>query len=209
MNNEILNIENTNIRSKVLITGLGRSGTSLIASIIKSIGYHMPYAYKLATNEDSQLRQLLKNGEIQGIKLELDDRVKKHHFVAWKDPKIFSHNGIELNKILDNEWVYILVFRDPYSIASRNIISQKSDDLDAALYEAAHNQKKLVTFYNLIKIKNPTYLISYEKFLSNKKQEIEKIADFLKININDQHITQILNNAQKDHEKYLKAQKGN
>lgn len=187
---------------KVLITGLGRSGTSAIASVFNSLGYYMPNAESHSNLEDLRLRDLLSKGYIDEIVLELSERTKMYDLVAWKDPKLYGEKGFQLNNKLDKDWLYILVFRDSYSIALRNNISIGQDLYDG-LIKAAKSNLKLAEFYGLIKDKNPTYVISYEKFMMDPKSFLVSLLDFLGLESKNEVVEKILNRALEDHNRYL------
>lgn len=150
---------------KILITGLGRSGTSAIASIVKNLGYFLGENVSHSTGEDFDLRKLLSQGETDSVRSELYRRCEMHDLVAYKDPKLFSLHGEKLLSELTNDWLYIFVFRDIYSISKRNVKSIGAN-LDQSLISAAHHQTKLVNFYNKAKFSNPTYLVSFEQLNS-------------------------------------------
>jgi hypothetical protein len=133
----------------VLITGQGRSGTSAVASIFYNLGYYMPSACKLSTLEDEILRQYLSGGNIESIVAELSLRQSQHNLVAWKDPKLYKKYGRELIKLLGKDWVYVIIFRDPYAIAMRNNLSMSYDRDDALLMGAKNNWKLLPSHSNL------------------------------------------------------------
>jgi arabinose-5-phosphate isomerase len=163
---------------KVLITGQGRGGTSAIASIFYHLGYYMPNGDTYATFEDEKLRQHLASGEVEEVIQELNFRVSQHDLVAWKDPKLFGINGRELSGKISNDWLYVFVFRDPYAITLRKSMSGDSV-VDRELLNASKYNRKLVEFYLSVKERNPCYIISYEKLLTDKLNVIGSLCDFL------------------------------
>lgn len=190
---------------KILITGLGRSGTSAVASIASQLGYFMPNVGNLATHEDEELRELLKNGDVAKIKAVLERRVAENEFVAWKDPKLFSVNGASLQRILDHDWLYVFVFRDPLCIAMRNNKSLNMD-IDTALTSAVAMQQKMVKFYTNTVNKFPTYKFSYEKFMLSPDTELKMFCEFLGIDHTCINFDLLKSNMNRDHNRYITAQ---
>jgi len=138
----------------------------------------MPSACTLSTFEDEILREYLSNGNIEAIIAELLLRQSRYNLVAWKDPKLYKKRGRELIKLLSNDWVFIIVFRDPYAITMRNVLSMNYD-MDRSLLLAAKNNWKLADFYMTIKDKHTCYLVSYEKLMVNTEATIVEILKFL------------------------------
>lgn len=194
--------------NKVIITGLGRSGTSAVASIFKFLGYYMPSAGMLATNEDKVLRALLKDGNVAEFVQELNNRAAKNTFVAYKDPKIFGVLGEKVLDAIDNEWLCIIVFRDPVSIAMRNKKSL-GVDFDQAFERAVNLQVKLFKFYKRIKQSKPIYLVSYEKLMTNKDAFLEELLSVLGFSFDQDDLDAIKSCLDSDHKRYLVAQPEN
>ena len=159
---------------KVIITGPGRSGTSAIAAIFHHLGYFMPDALKLATFEDDHLRRLFNEGDNEAVIIELKKREALHDLIAWKDPKLFGAQGQELASMLNADWLYVFVFRDPLCIALRNNKSRDTE-FDDELVSAVKSNVKLAEFYLKVKNLHPTYLISYEKFISDTEVELNAL----------------------------------
>lgn len=192
------------LKNRVLITGQGRSGTSAIASIFFHLGYYMPSAHKLSTLEDSILRQYLKSSDIDAIVDELALRTKSNLCIAWKDPKLFGIAGKELAAALANDFLYVIVFRDPFAIAERNARSMNVD-IDVALREASKSNMKLVDFYLSIKDSKPTYLISYEKLVTDRESVIVKLLQFIGVDNPSDAAHTIMEKMQIDHDRYLET----
>jgi len=198
---------NTNLVSckKLLITGLGRSGTSAVASFVHGLGYHMPFAKELATNEDVKLRTLLEAGDVTSIKKELESRAVKYPLVAWKDPKLFGIVGEKLLDLLDKDWVYLVVFRDPVSVAVRNNKSL-GRELDSELLNATTQQLKLALFYIKLKVNRRVHLVSYEKFITVFEKTADDMLSFLGLTCEKDDLANLQLFVRGDHERYLAAQ---
>ncbi len=187
--------------SKILITGLGRSGTSAVASIVKNIGYFLGEKVSPLTGEDVELRGLLSLGKTDSVRSELYRRCETYDLVAYKDPKLFSQHGERLLADMANDWLYIFVFRDVLSITRRNVRSIGAE-IDEALVSAAHHQLKLINFYNKTKLSNPTYLISFEQ-LNSMEGFMREFTNFLGFDLSAQQLRDLSLSVAVDKDKYL------
>ncbi|WP_188709624.1 hypothetical protein [Polaromonas eurypsychrophila] len=187
--------------SKILITGLGRSGTTAVASIIKNIGYFLGEEVSHASLEDFYLRRLLASGEIDSVRTELYRRCEKHDLVAYKDPKLFGLHGQKLLSKITNDWLYIFVIRDVLSISRRNVKSI-GVELDAALLNATHSQLKLINFYKKVKLSNPTYIVSFEQ-LNSIEEFLKEFTSFLGFDMSTQQLDDLRVSVGIDKGRYL------
>lgn len=193
---------------KILITGQGRGGTSAIASIFYHLGYYMPDASQLASMEDRTLQNMLKKDDINGLIQELASRERDWNLVAWKEPKLFSGNGLKLVDSLNKDWTYIIVFRDPYAIAYRNNISMGAD-IDQALIHAANNNRKLAGFYEKTNNILPCYLVSYEKLITKPDETLGKLLAYLGVSEPHLVLPELIEKLQQDKQRYLSVADNN
>ena len=190
-------------RKKVLVTGLGRSGTSAVASVLKNIGFYMFDGEPVPSLEDKTLNGLIRSGQIGELVERLEARAASNILAGWKDPKLFSDNGMRLLEALGSEWIYIFVYRDPLSIATRNSITMNVD-LEPALEQAIRLQKKLYNFNVLAANRCPTYRVSYEKFATKFEATVLGLTKFLSIPCDVSMIDSIKKSIDADHITYLK-----
>lgn len=197
--------ENNVRHSKVLVVGLGRSGTSAIASVLRNCGFLLSESNKLATQEDPELRAYLKDGNIDKFVETLQKRAEKFPLVAYKDPKLFGSYGSDVFHRLGGNWAYVFVFRDPYAIALRNKKSMNLD-LDLALEKAISSQKRLFDFYKMVSLVNPVYKISFEKFNTNRREELVQFVSFIgTFGKSKDFIDKLILDLDDDHSRYLKV----
>jgi len=161
---------------KILITGLGRSGTSAIATLLYHMGYNLGDVENSVTKEDRELRRNLKNGDYDAIVNILESRSQTHELVAFKDPKIYSSSHKNFIQKLSDEWLIVCVSRDPVSIAQRRVISE-GIDFEKALSETVDSQMRLMKF--MLTVEKPIIIISYEKFMSYPTQSVYELANYI------------------------------
>jgi hypothetical protein len=163
---------------KVLVTGLGRSGTSAAASIMFHFGYCLTELPPIRNHEDPHLRDLLKDGKIDEIVGILQNRVANHSHVAWKDPKIYGRSGQNLVGKLADDWLVVVIFRDPIAIAMRRAMSEQAE-FSADLARVISGQRKLLDFADGVAKTRAVLYVSYEKMLTDPVGFISEFAEYI------------------------------
>jgi hypothetical protein len=148
--------------TKVLITGVGRSGTTAVAAVFYSLGFHLGDAPIRHLHEDLAFRQLLRQGDTAALTSALQAWSTRHAAVAWKDPKIYAAASGRLMHLLPDDWLVIGVLRDPLAVAQRRAYSDGSELLPIA-HAVARFQMKLLAF--LQSVRHTVGLVSYERFM--------------------------------------------
>jgi hypothetical protein len=194
----------------IVVLGMHRSGTSLMASILKELKVDMGGEMSSGTAPDNP-KGFVENTNF----LRLNDHLLACAGGFWDIPpkteKIYklSQNKKQINKIksvLEAEQNKIFGFKDPRTslllelyypfLKNPYFIVCKRDRLSVAksLYTrgdmSIEDGLKLYDEYNkrievaLKKIRKPVLEISFEKITKNPEQEINKIKEFLKIATN-------------------------
>jgi hypothetical protein len=163
---------------KILVTGLGRSGTSAAASILFHFGYCLTESPQIRNHEDPHLRDLLKDGKVDEIVDILKARSAKNTHVAWKDPKIYGRSGPNLVGKLGDDWLVVVIYRDPIAIAMRRALSEQAE-FSADLARVITGQKKLVEFADGVAKTRAVLYVSYEKMLTDPVGFINEFAEYI------------------------------
>jgi hypothetical protein len=167
----------------VIVSGVGRSGTSMIAKVVDAIGIPMGRTDGLAVCEDREFNTALCLSDYHRLRQIIRDRDATHE--RW---------GVKLaslqNQIFPPQLNYfrsprlIIVMRDVAATAAR---SHKSGSEKTSLQETLRNVAKqtldMVTF-----IENatcPTLVISYEKLIAFPDSGIDQIANFCRIDVSE------------------------
>ncbi|KJV05547.1 hypothetical protein [Methylocucumis oryzae] len=110
----------------VLITGLGRGGTTALAQVFRGLGFVFEQADEFMETKD--YRRLLLAGDYQTLIADLQawQTSERHH--AWKDPKLLSpiHHQT-FYSALPNNIVLVVVLRDLVATTSRFISVEQAD----------------------------------------------------------------------------------
>lgn len=188
--------------TKLLVSGLGRSGTSAIGSILKHLGYYVGDVERVTTNEDKSLQNLLAKNLHDEIIEELNRRANTYPLIAWKDPKLIGSEGIKLIARLPNDWGIILTSRDPTSIAMR-LSRQHGTNIAKNLEDVLSRQNKLLSAIALIRTK-PVFVVSYEKLLANPEKTIMGLLIDINPNLLEQvDISKLWKSIRGDQAKYI------
>jgi hypothetical protein len=186
----------------IIVIGLGRSGTTLVASILSYLGIFLGDRANTAFMEDMRLTEPVESNEIQKVREVIADYNSKHKIWAYKRPSMLLFAG-RLNQEFRNPR-YIFVHRDFFSIALRNRISI-SRDINISI---AKCMKAYESVFALMKtVEAPSLHLSYELLLLDKVESANVIRDFIfdgsKVPaIDSTHLKNLLNER---HKAYLEA----
>lgn len=162
--------------SKVLTTGVGRSGTTAVAAVFHSLGFHLGDAPVPHLHEDSALRDLLLQGDAATLAGALQAWSTRHAAVAWKDPKIYAAASAAFMERLPDDWLVIGVLRDPIAVAQRRAYSDGAELLPTA-HAVARSQVKLLSF--LQSARHTVGLVSYERFMTDPEPTLASLLTVL------------------------------
>ena len=161
---------------KVLATGVGRSGTTAVAAIFHSLGFHLGDAPVTHLHEDVAFRRLLLEGDPAALAGALQAWSNRHAAVAWKDPKIYAAASGSFMDLLPDDWLVIGVFRDPLAVAQRRAYSDGTELLPTA-HAVARFQMKLLGF--LQSVRHTVGLVSYERFIVDPEPTLASLLALL------------------------------
>ncbi|WP_319496825.1 sulfotransferase [uncultured Cohaesibacter sp.] len=157
----------------IIVLGVARSGTSMIAAVLQKLGVFMGSEARSSVVEDVRLSKAMENGSAKDIKAVIAAYNEEHDVWAFKRPEAFVYLKKYLS-LFRNPRV-VVVFRDPVAIAMRNQISMHMEFLDQ-LERSAKKTHELVGFVKSLDC--PTMVVSYEKALYNPDHFIEKLVEF-------------------------------
>ncbi len=165
-----------------IVVGVARSGTSMIASMLRAMGVSLGERVDNIVHEDVELAKLLEQDRPDNRKLSqlVDMRNASHSRWAWKRPDAFRYIESALHEFRNPR--FIIPFRDTLAISLRNVISAES--------EFANTFRKTANDYVLLsqfveRLQCPALLLSYEKSVMHREATVEAVADFLSIKLND------------------------
>ncbi len=157
-----------------IVTGLHRSGTSLIASILRQVGIFMGKEINDIVHEDEAIVKILSRRDIDALRHLIAARDADYGTWGFKLPML-SQSLTPDHLSLFRDPRVIVTFRDPVSIAVRTALSEYQQPV-AALRTVVEHQAALVAFVD--RLQCPTLLLSYEKSLVLAGDFIDAVLHF-------------------------------
>jgi hypothetical protein len=156
----------------VMVVGLPRSGTSMVAAVLQAIGVYIGDRIDNAVFEDTEFAAALAGDSDRLLEL-IGARNERHRTWGFKRPEAYRRLD-QLCRACRNPRV-IVTFRDILAIALRNNISMQMEPL-ALLPRLAEESRKLVKTVG--ELSAPCLLVSYEKALQHPGEMVAAIAAF-------------------------------
>lgn len=153
-----------------IVLGLGRSGTSMVAGALHNLGIYM--GDNLGhTYEDPLLSGTFERKDFESAKKIIEEKNKNYSTWGWKRPSSINY----LNSIEDmfEDVVFLVVWRDIFSIGNRNKISMEYD-LFTSMENSLKSYTRLLSFVK--NTKKPIVLISYEKAMLSKETFVDLLT---------------------------------
>src|SRR5665213_1304388 len=160
-----------------IVTGLFRSGTSLVASLLSQAGIFMGQQINDAVFEDEEILAILRAGNVGKLKRLIAERNANYGTWGFKIPLIHTYLRPKQLALFDNAHL-IVSFRDIASIVVRNSLSEYKTAMTgspeavsqlhhqeamSALREAVRQLDAMLKFTG--NVSAPSLLLSYEKAL--------------------------------------------
>jgi hypothetical protein len=167
----------------VVVTGVGRSGTSMVAKLLDALGIWMGNTEGLAVFEDQEFNRALYQMDYNRVRQLINAYDNAHQRWGLKFASLQNH-------IFPPHLDYfrrphlIVVMRDIAATASRSHISDgQNRDSQAALRNVAKQTSDMVNF--ICESTCPTLVVSYEKFIMFPDKGIDAVAAFCGITMSD------------------------
>jgi len=191
-------------RCRLLVTGMGRGGTSSVASMLYHTGFNVCGEVPPHPNfEDEALRPLLLEGRLDEVQRELEARSERYPLVAWKDPKLYGDQGLELLSRLPADWTLLAVFRDPVAIVSRRMVSDQVD-FAQSMPSVMKFLGKLNKFVAEVQKSRRVIYVSYEKVITEPISTIKGIYSMLGADLDDAAAANLWDHMQLSQKEYLR-----
>ncbi len=160
----------------VIVSGVGRSGTSMTAGVVSALGLPMGKTENQAVFEDKEFITALLYFDYALLNTLIAARNAAAPRWGFKFPSLQNHLlPPQLGRFRNPH--LIVVTRDPVATASRAHISDPEQEDAAAAYFNVSNQAFDMMHF-LQKAHCPTLLLSYEKFVAFPEKGIDGIAAF-------------------------------
>jgi hypothetical protein len=157
-----------------IVTGQQRSGTSLVASVLRRVGIFMGTAINDNVHEDEALAKLLLARDREQFRRAIHERDAAYGTWGFKLPMLCDVLAPADFALFTNPHI-IVPFRDPVSVAVRQTLSDYRQPMPA-LRGAVDALAAMVAFVDQLDC--PTLLLSYEKSLVFPADFIDAIVGF-------------------------------
>jgi len=170
---EILNLPAIEECRTIVVVGVARGGTSIVAGALAALGLPMGERCHPPVFEDLRLSLAFEGQSDEAIEAVVADYNTSHDKWGWKRPSTLAQLD-RLEGALRNPH-FIFVFRDLFSIANRNAISMNLG-LDKGLRRALEDYGKIVDF--LERTRSPVMLVSSDKVVRFKQEFVQQLVEF-------------------------------
>ncbi len=164
-----------------IVTGLYRSGTSLVASLLQQAGLFMGSEINDVVYQDEELFDVLERRDLDSLPRIVAARNASRAEWGFKYPMLWRALNANQLRLFDAPRL-IVTFRDPVSVAVRTSLSEYHEPM-RALRDAVTDLAALLAF--LEAIDTPYLLLSYEKALMFPGDFIDALLRFCNVPSND------------------------
>ena len=182
-----------------IVTGLYRSGTSLVASVLQRAGLFIGSDINDIVYQDEEFFRVLAAGRIEALPPIIGARNADHRTWGFKYPMLWQALTASQLRLFDAPRL-IITFRDPVSVAIRTSLSEYQEPM-RALRDAVADLSTLMAFVS--ELKCPYLLLSYEKALTAPRDFIDVLMRFCDIPCDDELRDRLLGMIELNRPNYL------
>lgn len=150
----------------IVVTGIARSGTSMVASVLRSAGLTMGDALHAVVEEDAEMLAVLQSGHDGLLRDLIRGRDARWPRWGFKIPNLHAYLLAERMRWFRRPRL-VVIYRDPVAVAVavavRNVLLERFDAKEQ-LTLTGHALTALTSF--ITRAGCPTLLVSYEKAIT-------------------------------------------
>ena len=161
-------------RRTFIVTGLHRSGTTMLAAMLRQIGIFMGSVINDIVHEDEEFARAIEGSDRPAMQRLIADRNAAYGTWGFKLPMLCRWVGAQDMGVFHNPRL-IVTFRDLVAISMRTSLSEYQDPLQT-LHAAAEDMAAMARF--VARLRCPTLLISYEKALAFPDDTVDAVTRF-------------------------------
>lgn len=158
----------------LIVTGVARSGTSMVSSVLSAAGVYMGEHVYDVVGEDAQVLAILQSGHHSMLKDLIRVRDAAHPLWGFKIPNLHAYLTRDQFAWFRNPRM-IAIFRDPVAVAVRSGLSEHLDPINE-LISTTHAITAVAEFAAMSGC--PTLLLSYEKAIMAPERMLESVLSF-------------------------------
>lgn len=184
----------------VIVVGIARGGTSIFAGALSKLGVFMGERAAPPVFEDVRLASAFEAGNLDEAHAIVAEYNARHKLWAFKRPGVIPHLG-DMHHVF-REPVYLFVFRDLFSVASRNQISMRVDLLEN-MRASVKGYATVIDFIDTVRPRG--VLVSCEKVLTDTRQVLDHLISYLDLRVSPTQRQAALDFVQPDPPQYLQS----
>ncbi len=170
--------------STIIVSGVGRSGTSAVAKLLHELGVPMGNTKDRAVYEDEEFVQSLLFFDHLRLKKLIEDRNTQHSKWGVKFASLQNHLMPPQMTRFRNPHL-VVVMRDTVATASRAFSSDReAGSIKDTLLNIMQQTSDLMNF--VMRVECPVLLISYEKLIAFPDQAISALSAFCGVEVTDE-----------------------
>lgn len=158
----------------LIVTGVARSGTSMLASVLRIGGVFMGQHLYDVVMEDAEILHALHGGHEALLRRVIERRDAEHRVWGFKIPNLPAYLLAEQLRWFRNPRL-VVIYRDPVAIAVRGSLSEHFD-VREELTNAGHAVSSLTAF--IARAQCPTLILSYEKAIARPDVMLDALLPF-------------------------------
>jgi hypothetical protein len=187
----------------LLVTGLARSGTSMLAALLQAAGVWLGDHVYEPINEDAEITQMLQARDFARLDVLIARQNARTAIWGFKMPDL--HQFIQRDELQRFRNPHLIaIFRDPVAVAARNALSEHYEGT-RAMIEATSAMHSLAQFVRASHV--PFLLLSYEKALIFPQAFIDNVLAFCGIALDEARRKELLRHVQPNRNEYVTTSK--
>jgi len=187
----------------LLITGLARSGTSMLAALLQAAGVWLGDHVYEPINEDAEITQMLEARDFTRLDALIARQNAKTAIWGFKVPDL--HHFIQHDELQRFRNPHLIaIFRDPVAVAARNALSEHYEGTQAMI-EATAAMHSLAQFIRASHA--PFLFLSYEKALVFPRVFIDNVLAFCGLAPDEDQRIDLLRHVQPNRNEYVATSK--
>ena len=184
----------------IAIVGLPRSGTSMIAAVLKSLGVFIGAKIDNAVYEDQDIAAALASENSGRLDELIAARNAAHRIWGFKRPE--AYRQLDLLCASCRNLRVIVTFRDILAIALRNKLAIQIEPLQFL----PHLADQSLLLANIVsRLSVPSLLMSYEKVLQFPTETVAEIAHFCGLHATEEQIREAAQAIENGNLRYIQA----
>lgn len=183
----------------VIVSGVARSGTSMVATILHTAGMMMGDPPLPVVLEDQEILTAVQSGQEAPLRRVIDRRNAAHPVWGFKLPNLVAYLHADRIAWFRNPRL-ILIFRDPVAVAVRDSLSEYFDPRET-VRSSMHGMLTTLSFAE--RSGCPTLMLSYEKAITSPHRTVRAVLGFAGISVPEAMLEEIARTVVPDNPLYL------